>query len=123
MKAVTHLIQQDQPYDWGFMLELGGQPSGSLRVLAFEFTETLSTPYQGNIQVASRNTKINPTDSIGHQVILSIHHKYDANIRYFVGTLKQMVVQDIVEMKRGIDSDFTDSDDSSPITMKTGENP
>ncbi|MCF6346347.1 MAG: hypothetical protein L3J00_07755 [Thiomicrorhabdus sp.] len=40
---------------------------------------------------------MNPTDSIGRQVILSIHHKYDANIRYFVGTLKHMVVQDIVD--------------------------
>ncbi|MCF6344886.1 MAG: type VI secretion system tip protein VgrG [Thiomicrorhabdus sp.] len=67
------------------------------RGLKFQSKFPLSTPYQGNIQVASRNTKINPTDSIGHQVILSIHHKYDANIRYFVGTLKQMIVQDIVD--------------------------
>ncbi|VAW48912.1 VgrG protein [hydrothermal vent metagenome] len=96
MKAIAHLIQQDQPYDWAFKVDLDGVEPNSLRVLDFKVTESPSTLYQGVIHVASRNTKINPAQCIDRQVMLSVHHKYDASIRYFVGTLKSMAANDIV---------------------------
>jgi uncharacterized protein involved in type VI secretion and phage assembly len=73
MKALTHLIQQDKPYEWAFKVGLDGLAPNSLRVLKFKVTESLSERYQGVIQVASRNTKIDPTLCIDRQVVLSVN--------------------------------------------------
>ena len=90
MKAITAEIKQNQPYDWGFSLDLEGQAAGSLRVVGFQWQETLSALYQGEVTVASRDANLNLNDCIDRKVTLKIHHKYDGRLRYLSGIVESI---------------------------------
>ena len=90
MKAVTTEIKQDQPYDWGFTVDLDGQPQDSLRVVKFDWQEDLSKCYKGTLMLVSHNPDINLNDCIDRKLILTIHHKYDDQIRYLAGVVESM---------------------------------
>ena len=83
------LLPQDQ--DIAFSLDIGGWDEGTFRVLDFSLTESLSELYQGHITVVSRNKYLDPAACLDKPVVLRIHHKYDAQLRYFHGVVESMM--------------------------------
>ena len=85
----TPLLPQDQ--DIAFSLDISGWDEGTFRVLDFSLTESLSALYQGHITVVSRNQYLDPAACLDKPVVLRIHHKYDAQLRYFHGVVESMM--------------------------------
>ena len=85
----TPLLPQDQ--DIAFSLDISGWDEGTFRVLDFSLTESLSELYQGHITVVSRNKYLDPAACLDKPVVLRIHHKYDAQLRYFHGVVESMM--------------------------------